>query len=359
MPMTDPALLRSFRAHPLAAAAFGACLVVAGVLLSSDAYVEPHVARIESARPVWTEETAFTYQVPVTRNESIWPIGTDLGMGRAAYYRSVSQYVHLNFTWHALDVDPEGGMASASLSVRLRGEDARGNALWEVREPMTADVVGDPARGLALAGTLDLDDVAQTIARLTRELPLGDGFVNWTVEADVTYDVRTNEGLAASTERFVFPLALNDPRLYLPPPDEVAWTRVHEARIIQESVAPAGWTGVATTLPALVLLLGGMTLLGGAGWAWRIDPGRGLPARDAAWAREHARFEEWVTTADAPTDWGTTFVDVPSLEDLVRVAADGRARILLDRASRTYYVPHALLTYRYARHARSGPPLRP
>lgn len=357
--MTDPVPFRLLRSQPLAAAALGACLVVSGLLLASEAVAEPETEQTVLSETIWTEEAAYTYSVPVTRNESIWPIGTDLGMGRAAYYRSVSQYVHVNFTWTARDVALEGGMAQANLSMRLRGQDQQGRVLWEVVTPVSGDALGDPARGITVSGTLDLDAVASEIVRLTKELPLGDGIVNWTLQADVTYDIQTSEGARAGHERFEFPLALHDPRLYLPAPKDVTWHRAHDRSVVQESVAPAGWGGLGKALPAQALvLLGACTLAGGA-WALRVDPGRGLSPKDAAWAREHARFAEWVTTASASAELGSTFVDLESLEELVRVAADNRARILLDAHTRIYYVPHALLTYRYARHARADPAVLP
>lgn len=350
--MTDLALLRALRSHPFAAAAIGTCLLVTGVLLSYEAYARPETEREVLVEPVWTERASYEYSVPVTRNATVWPIGTDLGMGRAAYYRSVSQYVHVNFSWVADDVEPGSGLAQANLTLHIRGQDRQGKVLWETTRPLTEDLVTDPPLGLRLSASVDLDEMLEDITILTRDLPLGDGAVNATIAANVSYTLRTARGDETGAHAFALPVTFQDPRFYLPAAQAVTWRDEHETQRVVESVAPAGAAGFARALPAQALILLGVATLAGGVVAWRTDPGRGLAPRDAAWAREHARYKEWVTTGAAPLEGAASWIDLPSLEELVRVAADGRTRVILDARTRTYYVAHPPLMYRYARHAR-------
>lgn len=350
--MADLALLRALRSHPFAAAAVGTCLVVTGVLLAYEAYARLETERAVLVEPAWTERASYEYSVPVTRNATVWPIGTDLGMGRAAYYRSVSQYLHVNFSWAAEDVEPLAGIAQASLTLHIRGQDREGKLLWETTRPLTQDLVTDPLLGVRLSASVDLDKVLDEIATLTRDLPLGDGAVNATISANVSFTLRTSRGEETGSHAFALPVTFQDPRFYLPAAKAVTWRDEHETQRVVESVAPAGAAGFARALPAQGLILLGTATLVGSVVARRTDPGRGLASREAAWAREHARYEEWVTTGTAPLEGAASWVDLSSLEELVRVAADGRTRVILDAKTRIYYVAHPPLMYRYARHAR-------
>src|SRR5439155_8142071 len=80
-------------------AAFTLLALGGASLLSSWQAVER--ATTESTHERWAEEARYTYAVPVVRNSTHWPIGTELPMGLPAYYRTISDSFRLGFAWRA------------------------------------------------------------------------------------------------------------------------------------------------------------------------------------------------------------------------------------------------------------------
>lgn len=357
--MPRPAKITSLaRAHHAKLAAVSAALLVLGLVGAHGSYHEVERERHTQEVSRWSEEARFTYEVPVTRNATLWPLNSTLPMGQPAYYRTVSEFIHLQFDWRAKGLADPDGMAQADLALLVRSESRQGRTYWEVEHPLAQAMTGDAAEGIVLRASLNLDNLNEEITRINRELPTSDGRVNWTVRATVAYALRSGEHTEAATARYDFPFVLSDPRVELPKPDEVAWERPHVRTTSSTLEKPAGWPGVLSDLRAQAF-----TLVGGAGvalalWAGRTDPTRGMTRRELDFRREHEKFEEWVTTASRPVDaqgLPHPIVDVEGLEDLVAVASDARSRVLLDPATRIYYAVLPTMTYRYAKHALRAP----
>lgn len=74
----------------------------------------------------------------------------------------------------------------------------------------------------------------------------------------------------------------------------------------------------------------------------RIDVEKILTTRD------HARFEEWISNGEFPTEVGNRFTSINSLEDLVDVAIDSDKRVIFDRSLGAYAVVDGDVVYYYA-----------
>lgn len=361
--MSAPQPLRRYR---VALAALGAASLALSLLLATQAYGEEIVQRQTTEQPRWSEAAAFTYQVPVTRNSTLYPNGTVLPMGEPAYFRTVSPGIPLNFTWRMQDLGRATGNVSAELTLRVQADAGRGRSFWETRHVLDNATSSAPQEGVRLHGYVDLDREVAEVAALLQQMPPEGGRVNWSVEARVGYDVVGTHGPDAGTSLFVFPLDVSDPRIKLAPPEALAWTSPHSAFVTTSSHHLAGWDGVLSSLPALGLLVLGLALGGAAAWAEASDPTRGLGPEESRFRDELAAQKDWVTTASAPLDVAhmpRPMIDVASLEDLVQAAADARTRVVLDEPSRVYYALATGATYRYAAHARvsvqAKRPLRP
>ena len=333
--------------HHRALALGGVLLALAALWLGSAAYAAPVAHRTVERSTAWSEESAFTYAVPVTRNSTHWPAGTVLPMGHPAYFRTISDTILVNFTWRPTSSDPYArGMAAGDLVVEIRAQAHDGRPYWSIVRPLDEVVAEDATQGLALSGRLDLDALVHEVVLLQREQPV-EGRINWTVRAKVVYAFeaggRRDQG---ETER-VLVMGVGDPRFTLPTADDLTWTKSHVRESVRTSTRQAGVPGVVASAPTLSLAGGAIALLAAALFTGRLAP-------DEAFEAEYRRHKEWVSTArripEGSADAATT-VDVDSLEDLIHVAADARTRVLLDERSRVFYAFLPGATYRYARHA--------
>lgn len=351
--MIGDKLLDVGRRHGTALLAVAAVLCIVGAYSLSSSYhaVEQSSHRADVER--WSENATYTYSVTVVRNSTLWPNGTILPMGMPAYYRTISDGIDVKFAWDAHDAS---GVAAADMLLRVRAESRDGRVFWEIEHPLAQTFVQNVSEGIQLGGRVDLDALHAELEQVGREMPLGDGSVNLTIETTIAYAIDAAGVEEVAKSRYYFPLEIHEPRVVVPQPKDVAWRVPHANERTWVSETQAGWDGAMTDLRGLALLGAGAVLLLVLVWVLTFDPIARLAPRDARYVQEHAQHRDWITTVSGKLDVGSfpsTVVDVTTLESLVETASDARCRILHDPQRRVYYavLPHA--TYRYARHARA------
>lgn len=186
--MSATAVLDLARTHRSAVAMLGVALLVAGAWNAHGAYTDTRVSRSVDSERLWTESAAFAYSVPVTRNSTHIPIGTLLPMGQPAYFRTVSDAVLLEYAWSADLLADSGdaarGVAAARMSVRVDAVTSDGRPYWSIEHTLAEDTTHDVREGLALTTRLDLDALFAEYTTVSKELPVGDGVVNWTISGE-------------------------------------------------------------------------------------------------------------------------------------------------------------------------------
>lgn len=338
------ALGRHHRAFTLV----GVVLLVLAAWMAAIAYAAPTETTRIDRDIAWTERAAFTYSVPVTRNSTLWPIGTRLPMGEPAYFRTVSDSIDVDYEWMPESGDPQAqGVAGGRLSVHVVATAYDGRPYWSIDRTLDEATTANATQGLRLSGRVALDELHNDLLVLNSEMPVAEGTINWSVRASVVYAFdaggRRDQG---ETER-ILPITASDPRYVLPEADELRWTEEHSQDRVTTQTKAAGVPGILGAWRPLALGGLGLALLVAGTWFARAPDGEPFD-------RELRRFREWVSTAgripDHSADAAAT-IDVRSLEDLIHVAADARTRVVLDERSRVFYAFLPGATYRYARHA--------
>lgn len=329
------------RRHRLALAVLGVLALVAGAWTAASAYAGTREERRTEAATPWTERASYTYAVPITRNSTHLPIGTVLPMGEPAYFRTVSERILVDFTWDALAAREAAGVAAATMVVEVRAQTDDGRPYWTIEHTLAEGRIASIAEPLALHGELDLDALVAELQTVSRELPPGEGNVNWSVRTTVVYALDVAGRAEQAEVEFLLPLEVEDPRFVLP--DALAWERPHTEQRVVSTLSQAGWAGVFATPSALALpaLGAALLLVAGAGSA---------PPRDA-FEREYRRYRDWVSVAGNVPPPAGSLIDVSTLADLVHVASDARTRVVLDSSSRVFYALLPGVAYRYAAHA--------
>lgn len=326
----------------------GVALLVLSAWLSSTAYSAPVETTSLERDTAWTEVSSFSYRVPITRNSTHYAPGTELPMGEPAYFRTVSDAILVDYTWHPETDDAAArGVAGGTLTVHVVAVSDDGRPYWSIDETLDESTVANATDGLTLSGRVDLDELVTRMGMLAAEMPFGEGRINWSVEASVVYALEAGGRRDQGESVHLLPIDASDPRFRLPPGDKLAWREEHSQETVRHDVRPAGIPGVLAAWKRL--------LPGGIGLALLVaGVALARPTEAEAFDQELRRFREWVSTAgripDHSADPGST-IDVRSLEDLIHVAADARTRVVLDERSRVFYAFLPGATYRYARHA--------
>lgn len=95
-----------------------------------------------------------------------------------------------------------------------------------------------------------------------------------------------------------------------------------------------------------VLALLGLLLVGGAGVVYRTR--QHIDVEDLLTERDHARYEEWISQGEFPTDADNRYTSIDSLEDLVDVAIDTDKRVIYDDEFDAYAVVDGNIVYYFA-----------
>lgn len=345
-------LLRPLRENAPAALALAIAVALAGAALLVTEARRPvtHRETVEESR--WSEEAAFSYVVPITRNASAWPGEETLPAGEPVYYRTITDQIPLEFRWRADDAELVRGAAEGSMVARVVALAPDGREFWRIERTLAQARTETPHEDLVLAGALPLDALVAESTRISQQLPPGEARIRWSVEAVVAYAHERADGPAAGKSNFTLPIEAADPRFDLPGPEALEWSRPHATYTTRATERPAGWGAALADVRAIALLGGGLALVAATLWAARERLGH-APA-EAAWREEHEEHRDWITPASHPVDptgFPRPCVDVASLQDLVEAAADARTRVLFDPGRRLYYAVTPQVTYRYARHA--------
>lgn len=323
----------------------GASLLVVGAWISTAAYAAPASSSHEVETALWRETSSFSYAVAVTRSTTRWPEGTLLPMGEPAYFRSESGSVLVEHAWLPDAPEDARGVAASELRVLVEARDRMGRPYWSVSHPLDQATTQDLAAGVHVAGRVDMDRLVNEVATLNRELPAGEGALNWSVRATIVWSVESAGERTSGESVYELPFLVDDPRFVLPAADALQEERPHTRGTRVTVASVAGWPGVLRSLKGPLLLAAGALALGAAGIYASREEGAGFD-------RELRRYRDWVSVAHAvPAARDSTLVDVASLEDLVHVASDARTRVLLDDRLRVFYALLPGVTYRYARHA--------
>lgn len=345
-------LRRAARLHRAPLAAASTLLLVVSAVWAMQAVA--HVDRVQATTmdKAWSEQGTFAYTVPVLKDSPMFRNGTVLGMGEPAYFRSVSPVIDASFDWQLAEPATSDAQALGSLAMVVRDEDARGRALWTLEFPV-ANASSDAGQALHLAGRLDLPGMEAQVRQGLQALGIADTKLTWQVVARVAFTFHAPWGEVRNTSSFVLPLAFDGPMYTLPGADDARSVRLHgEPHVtVRESRA-----GLAALLASPLLLAGlgaGLAGLGLLGWSSRPPPSGAPGKAEVSAEREAAKFATWITEVEGPLepgeDWGA-IVDLNSLADLVDMAAETRTRVLLDKASRTYYVLTPKVCYRFSTH---------
>lgn len=301
--------------------------VVGVLLLGSGAVVglAPGTEEVTEERAPQTISAETNVSAVVGPGSSLWAEGTRLE-NQPAYLLQDSPEATVNASGSVSGGEFTAVEPAFYLEYRAVREE---ETIWSESRPLDTTVERGAGEFTAVT-TVNVSTVAERIR--DREEDVGRAAeVRATIVLEVPYETDRYDG----TLRAGFPITV-DGNAYELDPDRVSETRTTTTRV--ERTADPN-----VPLTAALLLLGVLGIAG-AGGAYRVS--RGATERTALERElEHARYSEWISLGEFPTEVDREYVRLESLDDLVNLAIDANSRVIYDRELDAYAVVAVEVVY--------------
>jgi len=308
-------------------------LVVLGVLAAAGAayiYATPPARTVTAQTDVQQVGADVRTSAVVTGNTSFYRTGQRL-VDQPAYLTEATP----NLTVETRATVPSGADVRVTQRLTLVQTATRGDrAFWSSNRVLVASEETTSQGAAAASATVNMSEIAREV-RANRD-GLGDiGGFETRLDLNVTYDTgRYSGALTASS-----PVVLTERAYWIDAP--LSATRTHSQPVTRTVTGEPN-----VTLAGLLALLAASSFAS-AGGIWYVRR-EGIDVEEIELRMDRARFEEWITTSEIPTDPDRRYVRTTSLEGLVDIAIDSNKRVLHDPDPDVYTVVTDDIVYYYA-----------
>lgn len=308
-------------------------LLALGLLAAAGAgyvYATPPTEQVTTQTDVQQVSADVRTSAVVTGNTTFYRTGQRL-VDQPAYLTTATP----NLTVEARATVPEGTDVRVTQRLTLVQTATRGDrAFWSSNRVLVASEETTSDGGVATSATVNMSQIAREV-RANRE-GLGDiGGFETRIDLNVTYDT----GRYAGTLTASSPVVLSERAYWIDSP--LSATRTHSRPVTRTVVGEPN-----VTLAGLLALLA-LSSFASAGGVWYVRR-EGIDLEEIELRMDQARFEEWITTSEIPTDPDRRYVRTTSLEGLVDIAIDSNKRVLHDPDPDVYTVVTDDIIYYYA-----------
>ncbi|WP_155402332.1 DUF5305 family protein [Methanosarcina mazei] len=310
------------------------------------AYTEPSYE--EKNVTSYTQRGSYTYSVFVSEPNSLYPKGTELGMGKPAYFFTISPTENISFKY-SLDAAESADLrveADTVIVASSREGDGEGQRIfwqksYKIGEPKSAQLKSGDV--LTSSFTLDVPIIHAKAKGVQDQLVYSpdsgsssdsspDPVIQ--VVTTVNYEGKINGEDVTGAKKFIIPVNVNSN--YYEMPEELEFIE-ETHKIVRVEQTPSLLT---IKFPLLLFLLS--TVMVGA-----IIPVRRMSKVDPEYIErlekesKSSSFKEFISEGKLPEERRSLLhVEISSLQGIVDAAADMNERVIHDLESRTYFIIH-------------------
>jgi flagellar basal body-associated protein FliL len=311
--------------------AIALALVVVAVVGAAGAYLtytSPSTETVTETRNRVEVATATTTSAVVTGNTSLYEQGERLEQ-RSVYLLRASPEMQLTVR---TDV-PEDRKVTVRHELLFRSTASRdGEPFWSATTPIIDNETVTRSGSVTVSDSINMSAVQDVRQRQQTEVDVGIFQSEFVLR--VTYTTPRYEG----TIEALAPVTISGGGYWLEAPLE--GTNSHSESVSRTVVERDMFT---VRLFGLVAVL---ALLGAVGVAYWHAQGPDVAAIESELSK--ARYEEWISEGQFPTDTEKQFIYINTLEDLVDVAIDSSKRVIYDPDLDAYSVLDGDLVYYHA-----------
>ncbi len=285
-----------------------------------------------------TQRANYTYSVPVTEPNPLYPEGTQLGMGQPAYFFSVSPTEDVSFIYRLEAADSADLSVEAKTVVVASGKEGYGEEqkiFWQ-----KAFSVGDSKTAQLKSGdvltskfTLDVPQIQAKAKEVQDQLNYSS---EPTIEivTSVNYKGKINGEEVEGTKNFAIPVNISS--TYYQMPEELGFIEDTYKNVRVQKIP-----SISTVKLPLFLFLLSIVLIGS------LIPVKKMSKVDPEYIEKlenegkKSSFKEFISEGKLPENSHSLLqVEISSLQDLVDAAADMNERVIHDMGAATYFIIH-------------------
>jgi hypothetical protein len=291
----------------------------------------------------YTQRANYTYSAPVTEPNPLYPEGTQLGMGKPAYFFSVSPTADISFVYsleaaESADISVEANTVILASCKGGYGEEQK--IFWQKGFPLGDSKTAQLKSGEVLTSnfTLDVPQIQSKAKEIQDQLNYSS---DPTIEivTSINYEGKINGKEITGTESFAIPVNISS--TYYQMPEEFGFVKNTYNNIWVQK--PPSLSTVK--LPLLLFLLS-VVLLGA------MIPVRKMSRVDPEYIErlekeeKNSSFKEFISEGKLPENRKSLLqVEISSLQDLIDAAADMNERVIHDAGTGTYFTIHSGALY--------------
>lgn len=288
----------------------------------------------------------YTYTVPVTEINPLYPKGTILEMGKPAYFFAVSPTLDFSFTYafnasDSADLSVERKTMIVATSHEGSGENK--TIFWQKKFPLKhIDAVDIKDKAVLVHNfSLDVPEIQEKIKKVQDQLQYSQ---DTTVEivTQVNYEGKINWEDVNGETNFAIPLIIGPS--YYQIPEELEFNEVNETykkfRVHKNLSLPA-------VRSPLFLFLFSTVMVGMLFFCMRMSKVDQEYIEKLEKEQKYSPFKEFISKGKLPDRNFLVQIDIHSLQDLVDAAVDMNERVIHDAETCRYFFVHNDILYIY------------
>jgi hypothetical protein len=300
----------------------------------------------------------YSYTVPVTRENPLYPVGTTLKMGMPAYFFVVSPTVNMSFTYRVESADSSEihGKLETFIVATVRGvsaskefetsgsetdgseanESTKEEIFWEKEFPLNSEAGSITWDGPSVTKNFSLNviEIQSQVKDLQKQMNYSTT-PKIEIVNRVSYTGKVHGKDAQITKDFAIPLEIKE-YSYFKLPEKLDFTQNTN---ITENLLVESKPPLPKTIPPLLLCLLSLVLLGTTLVCGKM--GKVEPEVIEKMEKEEKRssFKDFISRGKLPQDRNSLLqIEISSLQELIDAASDMNSRVINDERADTYFV---------------------
>lgn len=284
----------------------------------------------------YAQNALYTYNVPVTLDNPLYSVGTNLGMNKPAYFYAISPAMDMSFLYGLQSSDSVSVNGDINTVALVSGQSKDGDNVttyWQKTLPLATSrftLEGDKATKQDF--TVNMVDIQNTIKSVSNQINYTDD-TNVVITSKVSYSGTVNGESVTEVVNYTLPITMEN-AYYQVSGNNKFNRNINVTQVVDQKISPSiGKLAIPATLFVVFILL-----------CASLYTTRKEQAVESAYINtlEHEKvsssFKDSLSYGKIPPNNQLITVEITTLKGLNDIALDTSSRMILDKEAKTYFV---------------------
>jgi hypothetical protein len=296
----------------------------------------------------YTQYGSYTYNVPVTEVNPLYPVGSTLPQGKPAYFTNVAPSVDMIFSYNIDATDTMNIAGDIQTLVVASGTVTDGDNktnYWEKEFTVKTDsftlVTPEPVSTEFAVNVPDIQRVARSISD---QLNYSDD-TTLSVVSRVTYHGTIGDVPVQNTTEYKVPITVRNDAYYQIPNDGLSASYTDSlTKDVVVKKKPTIWTLAPSSLLFVICAILCLLIATLQRHTTKVEPAYIAMLEKQ---RSYAEFDQSISPGIMPEDHPFIEVNIKTLKALVIAATDMNSRVIFDESTQTYFTISGSVIYTF------------